>query len=774
MYSLAIPQKSLVRQWKNIAKGCCGCHQRNVIAKHPTVRLAPLLLTPKHCYTTNIQWLLPEIIRTSSLAYVQTNTRGKFSSGYVAGTNRPHSAVFVRRFYAGPILRKEAPLKPSSKVEETVQAIKSKLKEGEKPPDAPVPVKVKKTIRQRIVDEVLHYYHGFRLLFIDIKISLKLSWRILQGKSLTRREHRLLVRTVSDLFRLVPFSVFIIVPFMELLLPVAIKLFPGMLPSTFQTAREKEDKMKQALKVKLEMAKFLQKTLDDMAVQGKGHKSERAKEFHDFFLKVRTSGEQATNEEIMKFSKLFEDEITLDSLSRAQLTALCRVLEIQPIGTNNFLRFQLRMRLRSLAADDKVIQKEGIDSLSLAELQQACRARGMRAYGMSEERMKLQLAQWLDLSLNKKVPPSLLLLSRALLLPDTIPTSDQLKATISSLPDTLVTQTEAAIGEREGKIDNKMKIEVIREEERKIKEERQEMREELKKTDSVKKETEEICDKAPVMTSDTGVIEIPAVDVCTKEGLKKEELSSIDFEKLEDALDSIGKEKKKLLVEKEELDDLKEELAEYQEDVDELRQVVKSTHVSKAELKETKAAKRLFNKVNNMINKMDCVLQELEREEQQLKKDLEAKEELEEKESKQKTEQLVSIEELISAIRQIQKVPDDSFIEQISEVLAKIDADRDGSLRVDDVLKVIELVAAENVKLNKKQIDEIVELIKKEELIELEEQMGKVLEKGATRRTATQAGETCPDNVNKQSCEVPAAAVTASKAPGTDKNCKKL
>lgn len=56
----------------------------------------------------------------------------------------------------------------------------------------------------------------------------------------------------------------------------------------------------------------------------------------------------------MKFSKLFEDEFTLDSLTRAQLSALCRVLEINPLGTNNFLRFQLRMRLRSLAADDKV------------------------------------------------------------------------------------------------------------------------------------------------------------------------------------------------------------------------------------------------------------------------------------------------------------------------------------------------------------------------------------------------------------------------------------
>lgn len=85
-----------------------------------------------------------------------------------------------------------------------------------------------------------------------------------------------------------------------------------------------------------------------------------------------------------------------------------------------------------------MIQQEGIDALNASELQQACRARGMRAYGLSEQRLRSQLEQWLDLSLNEKVPPSLLLLSRALLLPETVPTSDQLKATISSLPENLV------------------------------------------------------------------------------------------------------------------------------------------------------------------------------------------------------------------------------------------------------------------------------------------------------------------------------------------------
>ena len=34
--------------------------------------------------------------------------------------------------------------------------------------------------------------------------------------------------------RLIPFSVFVVVPFMEFLLPVALKLFPNMLPSTFE------------------------------------------------------------------------------------------------------------------------------------------------------------------------------------------------------------------------------------------------------------------------------------------------------------------------------------------------------------------------------------------------------------------------------------------------------------------------------------------------------------------------------------------------------------
>jgi Ca2+-binding EF-hand superfamily protein len=48
----------------------------------------------------------------------------------------------------------------------------------------------------------------------------------------------------------------------------------------------------------------------------------------------------------------------------------------------------------------------------------------------------------------------------------------------------------------------------------------------------------------------------------------------------------------------------------------------------------------------------------------------------------------VSIEELKDAIKRIQKVPDDSLVDRISEVLSKMDIDKDGAIRLDDVLKV--------------------------------------------------------------------------------------
>ncbi|XP_036383739.1 LETM1 domain-containing protein LETM2, mitochondrial-like [Megalops cyprinoides] len=294
------------------------------------------------------------------------------------------------------------------------------------PPSAPAPkvpdkVVVKKSLGHRVLDELKHYYNGFRLLGIDTKIAGRMVWRLLHGQQLTRRERRRLMRTCADLFRLVPFMVFIIVPFMEFLLPVFLKLFPEMLPSTFETETKKEEKQKKGLAAKLELAKFLQETIAEMARRNKAQTNDETQRFSTYVQKVRHTGEQPTTKDIVKFSKLFEDELTLEHLERPQLVALCKLLELQPIGTNNLLRFQLMMQLRTIKTDDEMIATEGVAAMSVSELQAACRSRGMRSLGLTTDQLRQQLQQWLDLHLKENVPPSLLLLSRAMYLTDLTP-----------------------------------------------------------------------------------------------------------------------------------------------------------------------------------------------------------------------------------------------------------------------------------------------------------------------------------------------------------------
>lgn len=57
---------------------------------------------------------------------------------------------------------------------------------------------------------------------------------------------------------MVPMLVFLAIPFMEFLLPVALRLFPNMLPSTFEDKLKKEEELKKRVGVKLEVARFLQ------------------------------------------------------------------------------------------------------------------------------------------------------------------------------------------------------------------------------------------------------------------------------------------------------------------------------------------------------------------------------------------------------------------------------------------------------------------------------------------------------------------------------------
>ncbi|KAF6371946.1 leucine zipper and EF-hand containing transmembrane protein 1 [Rhinolophus ferrumequinum] len=551
----------------------------------------------------------------------------------------------ARCWHSSPVLADD------SVVEKSLKSLKDKnkkLEEGGPVYSPPAEVAVKKSLGQRVLDELKHYYHGFRLLWIDTKIAARMLWRILHGHSLTRRERRQFLRICADLFRLVPFLVFVVVPFMEFLLPVVVKLFPNMLPSTFETQSIKEERLKKELRVKLELAKFLQDTIEEMALKNKAAKGSAAKDFSVFFQKIRETGERPSNEEILRFSKLFEDELTL----------------------------------------------------------------------------------WLELHLHQEIPTSLLILSRAMYLPDTLSPADQLKSTLQTLPEIVAKEAQVKVAEVEGEqVDNKAKLEATLQEEAAIRQElREKQLQERSEAAAAEVQPEVVAEATPGQP--TAELQPEVADVILPsetlkdtapilEGVKEEEITKEEIDMLSDACSKLKEQKSSLTKEKEELELLKGDVQEYSEDLQEIKKELSKTG-KEMDVEESKASKRLTKRVQQMISQIDGLLTQLEADQQAGRLGPAAP-------GSPAGETVISVTELINAMKQIKHIPENKLV----SLAAALDENKDGKINIDDLVKVIELVDKEDVHISTSQVAEIVATLEKEEKVEEKEKKEKAKEKEA-------------------------------------------
>jgi LETM1 and EF-hand domain-containing protein 1 len=358
----------------------------------------------------------------------------------------------------------------------------------------------KLTIGQKIKKEVQHYWDGTKLLATEVKISMKLALKMAAGYELSRRESRQLQRTVKDLSRLVPFSVFVIVPFAELLLPVVLRLFPNMLPSTYEGQKSREMKAATLRVTRKEVSAFLQQTLKESGLHV-SVTSAKKEEFAEFFRKVRATGESPSDEGVINVCQIFKDDLTLDNLSRPQLVAMCKYMNLNSFGTDAMLRYHIRHRMRQIKRDDRAIFYEGVDSLSVPELQMACASRGLRTHGLSPARLRDDLSMWLDLRLKKGVPSTLLVLSNAYMYTQQGKDSeissqiDALRSVLSSIPEELFHEIELEVHNAEGAATNKQRLEVVKEQQELIEEENEQNDENKETGVSAPKDTEDIDDK---------------------------------------------------------------------------------------------------------------------------------------------------------------------------------------------------------------------------------------------------------------------------------------
>lgn len=292
---------------------------------------------------------------------------------------------------------------------------------------------------------------------------------------------------------------FVIIPFAELLLPVALKLFPNMLPSTYEGQKGREKKALKLSSTRKEVSGFLKDTLREsgLPVTAATVKNE---EFTEFFKKIRTTGESPTPEDVIKVCKIFKDDLTLDNLSRPQLVGICKYMNLNSFGTDAMLRYTIRHRMRQIKRDDRAIFYEGVESLSVPELQMACASRGIRTHGVSPARLREDLSVWLDLRLKQGVPSTLLVLSNAYVYAqggkeaEMSTQIEALQSVLSSIPEELFHEIELEVHNAEGAATNKQRLEVIKEQQELIEEENSQNSENEEKGVSAPQDIEDIDD----------------------------------------------------------------------------------------------------------------------------------------------------------------------------------------------------------------------------------------------------------------------------------------
>jgi len=269
-------------------------------------------------------------------------------------------------------------------------------------------------------DQALHLYHGCRLLMVNTRVAWRLKNRVAAGQILTRRERQLLETTTQDLLRLVPFSIFVIVPGGELLLPVAVAMFPNLMPSTFTTS---EDRRRKKIMENLQKGVVLRRVFEHMVARISLHESFKVDSKSIPVFRCIMQGGPVDEAGIRELVEYFEEDapLSLRKLPGYVVRDLADITNNTPSRVERLflprtwltarLRYVLDNELAKSEEDDRSLAKTDIDSLTLEELERECAARWMRWFG-PPELLRKQLREWLSLSLDPDVPNHILLFLR--------------------------------------------------------------------------------------------------------------------------------------------------------------------------------------------------------------------------------------------------------------------------------------------------------------------------------------------------------------------------
>jgi len=280
--------------------------------------------------------------------------------------------------------------------------------------------KMKLTKAKTVIKDGWHHHVvvPFRLGRVDYREARRIfKQRKDEGRvDFTPLEKRKLQAIAGDFLRLVPYSVFFVVPFMELLLPFYIKLFPEASPSWFESRNDKEQRLRTKVEFRRSMAEFIQGAMTQYEAQLTAKQEMSLEDFKILQRKLQR-GKDVDIAELRDYIPLFNLHLNLNKLDNEFLMGMCKMLGIPtPPGIANseiWLRFLIRNKMKNLRNKDAELRDIGLDKLSNDDLINENVARGGRGSGMTRERLERQLNDWILMNYENNFPETLTLVIRA-------------------------------------------------------------------------------------------------------------------------------------------------------------------------------------------------------------------------------------------------------------------------------------------------------------------------------------------------------------------------
>lgn len=261
---------------------------------------------------------------------------------------------------------------------------------------------------QKLQKMMQPFMQGSKALYQENKTAWKIRQRLKQstgdGKSapqLTRQEMLVLRQAHRDLLKSLPLLALFCVPLLGYVAPVIGFQFPKqLLPSQFWRPDQKTQFLREDAQARAayypELVQLLlqidrkDKCLQEMLAAAKAKEASA----DAGLLPVQVSELVPFFQEPAALSKLSRHHVHVLSQSIALVPAFASLLKLVPA---EIILKQLEKRTDQLSVDDQMLLKEGIDDLSLSELEFACEERGITSGYGDIEALRSALREWLSM-----------------------------------------------------------------------------------------------------------------------------------------------------------------------------------------------------------------------------------------------------------------------------------------------------------------------------------------------------------------------------------------